>query len=189
LPTDDELEELYRVAEAGIHPPDQMPFHVPWTDDLNRSDFFAYHRTQWREWTPDKWMCDFVTFRDGRVIGSQGIGAERFARDRTVSTGSWLGRASHGRGYGTEQRAAILEFAFRGLRARAATSGAHSDNVPSQCIAAKLGYRVTGANTTTPRGKPMFNYHYRIEHGDWRCPIPVEIEGLTPALPLFGADR
>jgi RimJ/RimL family protein N-acetyltransferase len=188
LPNDDELEELYRVAETGIHPPELMPFHVPWTDNLNRDDFFAFHRMQWREWSPEKWTCDFVTFVDGRVIGSQGIGAERFAGDQTVSTGSWLGMKFQGHGYGTEQRAAVLEFAFRGLGARAATSGAHSDNIASRRIAARLGYRTTGAHETAPRGKPMLNYEYRLDRGDWRCPISVEIEGLEPALPLFGAS-
>ena len=96
LPTDDELEELYRVAEAGIHPPEVMPFHVPWTDDLNCHDFLEYHRMCWRDWTPAKWSCEFVTFLDGRVIGTQGVNAENFATERTVSTGSWLGTPLQG---------------------------------------------------------------------------------------------
>ena len=44
LPTDDELEELYRVAERGIHPPDEMPFAVAWTDDLQHDPFVDFHR-------------------------------------------------------------------------------------------------------------------------------------------------
>jgi hypothetical protein len=35
LPTADELETLYDVAAAGIHPPEEMPFGVAWTDDLS----------------------------------------------------------------------------------------------------------------------------------------------------------
>ena len=39
----------------------------------------------------------------------------RFAVHRTVDTGSWLGQAFQGRGFGKEMRAAVLGFAFDGL--------------------------------------------------------------------------
>jgi RimJ/RimL family protein N-acetyltransferase len=123
LPTDDEIIELYRVAEGGIHPPEEMPFFVPWTDTLNEADFVAYHREGRESWSPDLWRCNFVSFLDGRPIGTQGIEAKDFADERTVETGSWLGETFQRQGYGFEQRAAVLEFAFRGLGARAATSG------------------------------------------------------------------
>jgi RimJ/RimL family protein N-acetyltransferase len=189
LPTDDEIIELYRVAEGGIHPPEEMPFFVPWTDTLNEADFVAYHREGRESWSPDLWRCNFVSFLDGRPIGTQGIEAKDFADERTVETGSWLGETFQRQGYGFEQRAAVLEFAFRGLGARAATSGALVHNVASQRISEKLGYRVTGTREVAPRGEPVLHYDYRLEHVEWRSPIPVAIEGLKPALPLFGVTR
>jgi RimJ/RimL family protein N-acetyltransferase len=189
LPTEDEILELYRVAEAGIHPPEEMPFFIPWTDTLNEADFVAYHRDFRETWSHERWRCNFVTFLEGRAIGTQGIEAENFAEDRTVETGSWLGEEFQRRGYGFEQRAAVLELAFRGLEAQAATSGALVHNVASQRISEKLGYRVTGTREIAPRGEPVLHYDYRIERDEWRCPIPVEIEGLEPALPLFGITR
>jgi RimJ/RimL family protein N-acetyltransferase len=134
LPTDEELVELYRVAEGGIHPPEEMPFFVPWTDDLNEDSFLAFHRGARESWSPDRWSCNFVSFLDGRAIGTQGVDAENFDEERTVDTGSWLGAPFQQRGYGFEQRAAVLEFAFEGLGARAATSGALEHNVASQRI-------------------------------------------------------
>jgi RimJ/RimL family protein N-acetyltransferase len=189
LPREDEILELYRVAEAGIHPPEEMPFFVPWTDDLNEEAFVAYHRDFRESWSPESWRCNFVTFLQGRPIGTQGIEAKDFAEVRTVETGSWLGMEFQGQGYGFEQRAAVLELAFRGLGARAADSGALVHNVPSQRISEKLGYRRTGTREVAPRGEPVPHYDYRIERGEWRCPIPVEIDGLEPALPLFGVTR
>jgi RimJ/RimL family protein N-acetyltransferase len=189
LPTDEELLDLYRVAEAGIHPPEEMPFFVPWTDDLNEEAFLAYHREMRDSWSPQSWRCNFVTFLDDRAIGTQGVEAEGFAEERTVETGSWLGAELQGRGYGFEQRAAVLEFAFAGLGARAATSGALAHNIPSQRISEKLGYRVTGTREVAPRGEPVPHYDYLIERSEWRCPIPVEIEGLEAALPQFGVTR
>jgi len=188
LPTDDELEELYRVAERGIHPPDEMPFAVAWTDDLQHDPFVDFHRAAWREWSPDRWDCRFVTFSEDRVIGMQDVGAVEFAGRREVGTGSWLGREFQRQGFGTEQRAAILEFAFRGLGAEAALSGALIGNVASQRISENLGYRRTGMREIAPRGEPVPHYDYRIERSEWRCPVEVEMVGVEPALPLFGAD-
>jgi RimJ/RimL family protein N-acetyltransferase len=186
LPTDDEILELYRVAEAGIHPPDEMPFFVPWTDTLNEDDFLAFHRDARERWSPHEWSCNFVTFLEGRAIGTQAIDGKNFAESRLVDTGSWVGEEFQRKGYGFEQRAAVLEFAFRGLGAQAATSGPLVDNVASQRISEKLGYRVTGTREIAPRGEPVLHYDYRLERDDWHCPIPVEIDGLEAALPLFG---
>jgi RimJ/RimL family protein N-acetyltransferase len=187
LPTDEELLGLFRVAEAGIHPPEEMPFGFAWTDNLEEPTFVAFHRKAWERWLPEKWSCNFVTFLDGRPIGSQTMDAENFAKTREVATGSWLGAPFQGRGFGTEQRAAVLEFAFRGLGAETAMSGALVHNIPSQRVSAKLGYRVSGMNELAPRGEPIDEYEYRLERGEWTCPIAVEIQGLERCLPLFGA--
>jgi RimJ/RimL family protein N-acetyltransferase len=187
LPTVDELEELYRVAEAGIHPPEAMPFGVAWTDDLQHDTFIDFHKSWWREWSPTKWECNYVTFLDGRAIGTQGIGAADFPRGQVVHTGSWLGAPFQNKGYGTEQRAAVLEFAFRRLAARAAVSGALIDNIASQRVSKKLGYRLTGVSEYAPRGVAIPHYEYELGRDEWRCPFRVEIEGAEEALALFGA--
>jgi RimJ/RimL family protein N-acetyltransferase len=186
LPTDEEIVELYRVAEAGIHPPEEIPVHFPWMGAGDERDYFVgYHRHARESWSPAHWCAHFVTFLDGRPIGSQALEAEDFARRREVETSSWLGRAFQQRGYGFEQRAAVLELAFRGLEARAATSDANVGSA-SQRISEKLGYRVTGAREIPSNGESVLEHDYRLERDDWRCPVPVELVGLEPALPLFG---
>lgn len=187
LPSEDELVELFLVAEAGIHPPDEMPFFVPWTDDLRLDSFMEFHQGAWAAWRPEKWSLNLIAFLDGRPIGSQGIEAEDFAARREVVTGSWLGASYQGRGLGTEQRAAVLELGFAGLETELALSGSLVHNLASQRVSAKLGYRRTGSHTVAPRGEPVEHYDYRLERGEWRCPIEVEITGLEAALPLFGA--
>jgi RimJ/RimL family protein N-acetyltransferase len=187
LPAEEELLELFRVAGAGIHPPEEMPFYVPWTDDLQLDAFLAFHRGAWQEWRPETWTLNLVTFLDGKPIGSQGISADDFASRREVETGSWLGARFQGHGLGTEQRAAVLELAFEGLGATAAVSGSIFDNAASQRVSEKLGYRVTGTRTIAPRGEPVEHYDYRLDRASWRCPITLEVTGLEPALPLFGA--
>jgi RimJ/RimL family protein N-acetyltransferase len=187
LPADDELDELFELAAAGIHPPEEMPFAVAWTDDLRRDAFLDFHRARWQEWSPEQWTLNLVTFLDGRVIGTQGVEARDFRRERTVETGSWIGAAYQGKGYGTEQRAAVLDLVFRGLDARTAISGALFSNIASQRVSERLGYRVVGTSEVSPRGEPVPHYDYRLDQAEWRCPIPVEIVGLESALELLGA--
>jgi RimJ/RimL family protein N-acetyltransferase len=186
LPTDEELIEVFRVAEAGIHPPEEMPFAVAWTDDLRLEPFLEFHRSSWESWAPENWTLNLITFSGGNPIGSQGISAEDFAGRRIVGTGSWLGASHQARGFGTQQRAAVLELAFRGLGADAATSGALLGNVASQRVSEKLGYGTTGESSVSPRGEPIPHYDYRLDRVDWMSPVPVEILGLEACLPLFG---
>jgi RimJ/RimL family protein N-acetyltransferase len=188
LPRHDELVELFRVAEAGIHPPDEMPFGRAWTDELDLGRFLEFHESALATWTPERWDLHLVTFLDGKPIGSQGLHGYSFGLTREVGSGSWLGMPYQGRGLGTEQRAAVLELAFAGLGARAAHSGALVHNLASQRVSEKLGYRFAFEDTVSPRGEPVPHRNYRLAREDWRSPVSVEIEGLEPALPLFGVS-
>ena len=163
-----------------------MPFYVPWTDDLDLDAFLAFHRTAWADWQPGKWTLNLIAFLDGKPIGSQDVGAQGFATTREVATGSWLGAPYQGQGLGTEQRAAVLELAFSGLGAKAAVSGSFAHNVKSQRVSEKLGYRKLGMRTMQSRGEPVEHYDYRLDRGEWRSPVHIELLGLERALPLFG---
>jgi RimJ/RimL family protein N-acetyltransferase len=175
-----ELVALGELAVAGIHPPEEMPFGVAWTDDVTVESFIAHHEQTLRDWRPDDWALHLVTFREGAPIGVQTIAAREFAERREVSTGSWLGQEYQRQGYGTEQRAAVLELAFRGLAARAALSGALEGNISSMRVSEKLGYRVTGMSSISPRGVPVPHTDYRLEAAAWPG-YPCELEGIDPA--------
>ena len=41
-------------------------------------------------------------------------------------------------------------------------------------------------DTLSPRGEPVAHRNYRLAREDWHSPVPVAIEALEPALPLFG---
>ena len=193
LPTRDEIMELARVAERGIHPPAEMPFGVAWTDRIGNDDwpesFVEFHTQSTAEVRPERWRLQFVTFLDGRPIGTQELGATGFAETRHVETGSWLGAEFQQRGYGTEQRAAVLALAFAGLGARAAFSGALEGNLASARISEKLGYVITGVSSVAPRGTPVPHTDFRLEREVWasRERPTMQILGLERCLPLLGA--
>jgi RimJ/RimL family protein N-acetyltransferase len=187
LGTDSELRELGRVALAGIHDPDEMPFEFAWTDDLTEQSVVDYHRGQLAAFAPQSWSLNLVVFYRGRPIGIQSVAAERFTETRRVATGSWLGRAWQGQGLGTEMRAAVLHLAFGGLAAEVAVSGAISGNPQSLGVSRKLGYHVVGAHMVSPRGVPVEHTDLELRAEHFRSPVPVELVALAPLLPLFGA--
>lgn len=193
LPTDDELVTLVSVAGAGIHPPDQMPFEVPWTDKPSPAferEFLQHHWLMRGVWTPDDWIFNLGVFLDGSPIGSQTIRAKRFGVFRTVDTGSWLGQSFQGHGYGKEMRVGILAFAFDGLGARFADSGALVDNVRSNAVSRSVGYSENGLDELAPRDSvPRSHQRWRMSAEAWRAlPRPtVTITGLDTCRELFGA--
>ncbi|MFL5928222.1 MAG: GNAT family N-acetyltransferase [Gaiellaceae bacterium] len=187
LGTRAEMRALAHVALAGIHDPSDMPFELPWTDTMTEQSVVDYHEQTLRELDADDWQLNLLAFYRGRVIGTQGVGAERFAERRTVVTGSWLGRRWQGRGFGTEMRAAVLQLAFAGLGAEVARSGAIAGNPQSLGVSRKLGYEVVGSHTVSPRGAALEHTDVELRRGGFRSPVPVEIVALEPLLPWFGA--
>jgi RimJ/RimL family protein N-acetyltransferase len=189
----EELVDLGHLAQEGIHPREEMPFEIPWTDRSGEptfvEDFVAYHEDALRAWKPNDWSLNLLAFLKSRPIGSQSIRSEDFSTRREIDTGSWLGRAYQGQGLGTEMRTAALELAFRELGATAAVSGSVVGNESSKRVSEKLGYAVVGTSTIAPRGEPVTKYDLRIERETWQAPVPVEIKGAASCLALFGLSE
>jgi RimJ/RimL family protein N-acetyltransferase len=187
-----ELEALARVAAAGIHPPEEMPFAVAWTDGSGEPGFVGgfveFHEEALAGWTPARWTLNLIAFQEGLPVGTQGISGTNFADERAVETGSWLGAPRQGLGLGTEMRAAVLELAFGSLGARTARSGwLESGAAQSARVSDKLGYREVGSHVLHPRGEPVVHHDLALERADWRSPVAVDVEAVEPCLGLFGA--
>src|SRR4029077_886392 len=168
-------------------------FAIPWTDAIGtpgfRSAVIEYHRGLRDAWRPDAWSLLLGVYVAGSVIGAQEVSAVDFAARRVVSSGSWLGLAYQGRGYGTQMWAAMLHLAFAGLGAHAALSGAFETNPASARVSAKLGYRPEGEAIASPRGVPVVERRFVLDRAAWEASdrIPVELRGVAPCRALFGA--
>lgn len=192
MPSGSDLDALAELAVDGVHDPDTQPFTVAWTDvePIERArSTTQHHWHHWATWKPESWRLNLVVVLDGVVVGSQGLGAENFATLREATTGSWLGRRHHGRGIGTEMRAAVLHLAFAGLDAQYATSGAFVYNTASLGVSRKLGYVDDGIARHLIRDRPAVLRRLRLKRADWEThrTTPVAIDGLEPCLPYFGA--
>jgi RimJ/RimL family protein N-acetyltransferase len=193
-PDDDEgLFELADEARRGVHPPELMPFLTAWTDDDPENRALSTVRWHWEKRAalrPESWSLQFLVRLDGRVVGTQALGATDFAVTRGVHTGSWLGLRHQRRGIGTEMRAAVLMFAFDHLGATHARSAAFVDNPASLRVSEKLGYRPDGTQIIARRGKPADEVRLLLERDLFRRPDwALEVEGLEACLPMFGVSR
>jgi RimJ/RimL family protein N-acetyltransferase len=194
LGSHEDLVELGQLAERGVHPPEDMPFAIAWSDGIGKpgflDEFVAWHEQHLTAWSPENWCLNLLVWEAGTLVGTQGMLAERFAEQPIVNTGSWLGVEHQRRGIGTEMRAALVDLAFTGLGAARAESSWLQGNKASRRVSEKLGYVETGVvRTQSPRGEPVADHVVVIEREVWSSPIPVEIEGLEPCLPLFGVSE
>ena len=191
VPTDDDLVELAAIARSGIHPVDEMPFAVPWTDAPSpqfERGFVQYHWGTRASWQPTNWTLELAVSRQGQLAGVQGMSARDFAVLRTVATGSWLGQRFQRQGIGRLMRQAILGLAFDHLGADVATSGAFLENVASARVSEWIGYERNGLDRVAPRGTSRDMQRYRLTREQWAArPRPeITVEGVDACLELFG---
>jgi RimJ/RimL family protein N-acetyltransferase len=188
-PDDDPgLLELAEVARQGIHPPDFMPFFVPWTENPPH-EWLQHYWLCRAELSPANWTLNFLARLDGRVIGMQGMSAKNFAVTREAHTGSWLGTRHQGQGYGTEMRAAVAMFAFDHLGADRMLSGAFVDNAASHGVSRKLGYRPDGTERMAVKGKLATNVRLLLTPETFVRPQwPVAVAGLDGCAELLGSE-
>ncbi len=178
------------LAAAGIHDPATMPFEVPWTDaepEAMARDAYRFWCGCVGTWTVDSWRLPLVVERHGEIIGVQDVAAEQFPVRRTVVTGSWLGQRHQGQGHGTEMRAAVLHFAFAGLGAERAETGAWADNAASLGVTRRLGYEPEGTAVGVRRGEAAVQRRFALTRSRWEAGRrdDITIEGLDVAAPLF----
>ncbi len=191
FPLDEDLLDLLPVIEEGIHDPDRMPFKYPWTDTPNPQrdrDSLNHWWGNRAHWSPQNWAWSAAVFVDDHPIGVQSMLAQNFAIRRQVSTGSWIGRQYQGKGIGREMRAAMLHLAFAGLGATTAHSGYLEYNTSSRRVSEALGYEPNGHTTQSIRGEPVTEQRVILRRSAWEAQRrdDIEIEGLEPALSMFG---
>ena len=143
-----------------------------------------------RHGRPTPGACRSRVFLDGRPIGVQDLRATNLLTERAIDTGSWLGLAWHGRGYGTEMRAAVLAFAFDHLGAVTARSAAIEGSDASRRVSMKLGYRPDGFGEIAPRGTPVREERFVLDRADFdREPWPLTVEGFDACRAMFGLEE
>jgi RimJ/RimL family protein N-acetyltransferase len=190
VPEEAELPAFVELASRGVHPPEEMPFSIPWTDapspERERSSYQFYMSTR-ANWSVDAWELTLGLWVDGAPAGFQDLRAKAFPRFRTVATGSWLGQAFQGRGVGRLMRQMVLALAFDHLGAEIAETEAFLDNPASNKVSLAVGYKPNGYGRLPKRNGIGDTQRFRMTLEDWRArPRPeVEVEGLEACRDMF----
>jgi RimJ/RimL family protein N-acetyltransferase len=193
IPREDELPAFAEVADRGIHPPDEMPFGIAWTDAPTAErnlESYRWWMTARATFRPERWTLTLGVWEAGQPVGFQDLRAEEFPVYRTVSTGSWLGREFQGRGLGRQMRQAVLTLAFDHLGAEVAETEAFLDNSASNRVSVAIGYEPNGFGRLAPRGIARETQRFRLTRDRWRARERPEVvvEGLAACRELFGHE-
>lgn len=190
-PTEAELPAFADIVERGIHPPDEMPFGIAWTDmptaQRNLESYKWWTGSRGR-WAADDWTLTMGVWQAGQPVGFQDLRGPEFPKYRVVATGSWLGREFQGQGIGKRMRQAVLGLAFDHLGAVAAETEAFADNPASNRVSLGVGYEPNGYGQLAPRGTPRPTQRFRLTVAGWRArPRPaLAVEGLDRCRHMFG---
>lgn len=195
LASDDELRGLMAAADESIFANSATaPFIVNWpllpSPDREIS-LYQWNTLTRATWQPQNWTLPLTAFLDGVPIGAQTMEAKSFGKLRTVETGSWLGAAWQGQGFGTEMRAALLELAFAELGAVEAHSTARTDNPRSAGVSYKLGYKDNGVGRIIfADGVADDELRLRLTRNDWEANrLPgVSVAGIEACRHFFGGE-
>lgn len=183
---------LAELASRGVHPPERMPFAVPWTDtppDRLVREFARYHWSVRTEFSPDRWRLELAVRWRGELVGTQAFGTHDYLVTRTGETGSWLGKEHQGHGIGTRMRQAMCAFVFDSLDALEITSAAFVDNPASDAVSRRVGYRLNGMKRVQRRpGEVALQHQYVLVPEDLVRGPDLVVEGLGPVRRLIGLD-
>ncbi|RLY95103.1 N-acetyltransferase [Kocuria tytonicola] len=150
---DEDFPELVELVQGGISVAGlPMPFLRAWheepfapgTPDGFPTTSLSWWWTQRATFAPDRWNLALAVRHCGELVGMQDLMAEDFPLTRSVSSGSWLGRAHQSRGLGTLMRQLAVGFAFDELDALACHSEYVVGNHASAAVSRKTGYVANG---------------------------------------------
>lgn len=195
---DDDFPELVEVVRGGVLDPAlPMPFLRDWTSEPwgpgLPGHFPATSLTWW--WTqratlsPNGWWLPLVVRRDGAIVGMQDLHAENFLLARTITTGSWLGRAFHGQGIGTLMRQMGVCLGLDHLDALEMHTAYIAGNKASEAVSRKTGYVSNGRRRIAAGGKGVDEFMAVVTPETFVRPAePVEVTGAVGLRRFLGID-
>lgn len=188
-----DIDEISALIVRGIYDPrEATPFLRRWAEEPPEQVPLSTMRFYWRlyaDFTPAAWHLVLAVRENGRLVGVQDLTTKDFAKTRTVTTGSWLGRAHQGRGIGTLMRQTVCAFGFDELGATQMTSAYLVGNERSAAVSRKLGYRPNGLFRLADPDGEGFRLEQRValSPDDFvRPPHPVEATGVEGFRRLIG---
>jgi RimJ/RimL family protein N-acetyltransferase len=131
-----------------------LPYFVKWINDQETLQLIGSYlpvtikdEAQWIEGLSNKNHTDIqlaIVASEGNLIGSMGIHGIDW-KNRIARTGAFIGDKNYwGRGYGTEAKMLLLNYAFNTLNLRKIYSSAIENNKRSIAYQMKCGHKIEG---------------------------------------------
>jgi RimJ/RimL family protein N-acetyltransferase len=181
----EDIPAVTAVAGQGIHGPDFLPFLEPWSEAPDEERVLSSARFYWSsfaDFTPERWHLNLVVRWEGEVVGMQDVFARTdFRKTRALETGSWLRRASQGRGIGTLMRRVVCTFCIDHLGAEVMRSGYVEGNAASAAVSRKVGYAYNGRRRIEDPKSAGYRWETDLvltPETLVRAAEPVSVEGL-----------
>ncbi|MGH2692982.1 MAG: GNAT family N-acetyltransferase [Actinomycetota bacterium] len=162
-------EHVPAMWEATQRSLEELRRWMPWARQASEANSreFADH-------AEDDWAAGrdyvFAVMADGRYLG--GIGLHSYRLEGLGELGYWIRTDETGKGYTTEAGEAVVAFAFDTVRLYRLELRTGVENLTSQRVAEKLGFRKEG---TLRKGAPLgsddgYDCHiYGLLAEDWRA--------------------
>ena len=128
-----------------------------------------------KEWNNKKSAENYLFFielkSERKVIGAIGIHRIKFF-SKTGTTGSWINKKYWKKGYITEAKIAVNDFAFNKLKLRRLDSEVFADNKASNATQIKMGYKLEGTKRQSVKSHASGKIHdeniYGLLKEDWK---------------------
>jgi ribosomal-protein-alanine N-acetyltransferase len=122
------------------------PWEPTWsTDALTRAAFRRRLRRYAREVREDQGIAFFIFDKqDDRILGGITLSQIRRGVTQSTSVGYWIGRPHARQGFMSDALNVIVRFVFDGLRLHRLEAACIPNNLPSQGVLKKCGFREEG---------------------------------------------
>jgi RimJ/RimL family protein N-acetyltransferase len=137
-----------------------------------KSDAEWFVKDSIKKWNDKKSYSFFIELKsEKKVIGVMTLGnINEFSG--TSTTGSWINKKYWKKGYITEAKIAVNDFAFNVLKLRRVNSTVYADNKASNATQSKMGYKLEGFSKKAQRSKSSGKIHdiniYGLLKEDWK---------------------
>lgn len=128
----------------------------------------------WKKKKKEKYPFFIELKSERKIIGAISLNMD--IHNKTGSTGSWINEKYQGKGYITEAKIAVNEFAFNKLSLRKLETAVYFENPISNRVQKKVGYKYEGCKKQNILCKATGKIHdtniYGLFKKDWKKALP-----------------
>lgn len=170
------------VEGIGNYDVAKMLTTVPYPYKKNHAlEYIKKRAKKWKEKTVTDYVFVIELKSEKKVIGSVGLHKVNFFHG-VGTTGSWINKNYWRKGYVTEAKIAINDFAFNKLKLRRIESGAFSNNKASNAVQLNMGYKFEGTKRQNVKCMTTGKIHdeniYGLMKSEWKKRRPKLIKEM-----------